>query len=236
MRYKVLITRPIMVNDDATAHTYHWAKPILKECYLLGYDVKDLAKKDAEYKLLSKTLMEYNPHVYIHFGHGCVANLVGHKACILTNGSQNVSDNNKYFKNYKYRLDDDIMCDLLCSLPSNIHLVKNKIVIAYACHSAKRLGICAMRNGALAYIGFDDYLIFITDNKGSEKLFTDPILEFSKSLINGDTIKVAKERTLDKFDENIRRYKSYKMLAMLLLWDKKAFTVYTKSDNLTIFG
>lgn len=234
MRHRILITRPKMQNDDATASTYYWADPVIREITTLGYELQDLKVKDATYENTSKSLKEYNPHVYIHFGHGCVANLIGQNKCVVTNGTQNASVGLHYINEYKYRLDDDIMCDLMCGLPANVDLLRNKIVIAYACHSAKRLGKCAMKNGARAYIGFDDYLIFMVDNKGSEGIFTEPILEFSYSMLNGSTLKESKEKTLSLFDKNIRKYKSYNSLAKLLLWDKKAFTVYG-DESITIF-
>lgn len=223
-----------MPNDDATGHTYNWANGIIKECSMLGYDTKDLKRDEVTYENVSYSLMSYDPNLYIHFGHGCVANLIGQKSCIVTNGTQNYSVVENYLTNYGYRLDDDIMCDIMCGLESNVQLLKNKLVVAYACHSAKRLGVCAMKNGAKAYAGFNDYLIFIVDNKGSEEIFKEPILTFSYSLLNGDTLGEATYKTYEKFDENIRKYKSLKILARLLLWDRKAFTVYGNKD-ITIF-
>lgn len=234
MRHKVLITRPKMPNDDATARTYHWANGIIKECNILGYDIQDLKKDEVTYENVSYSLSLYNPHLYIHFGHGCVANLVGQKRCIVTNGTQNYIATESYLANYGYRLDDDIVCDIMCGMPSNVQLLKDKMVVAYACHSAKRLGLCAIKSGAKAYAGFNDYLIFIVDNKGSENIFKDPILTFSYSLLNGDTLGEATYKTLDKFDYNIKKYKSYKILAKLLLWNRKAFTVYG-NPNITVF-
>lgn len=234
MRHKVLITRPKMPNDDATGHTYYWAEPLIKECEILGYNTQDLKKDNVTYENVSYSLSVYNPHLYLHFGHGCVANLIGQKRCIVTNGTQNVSITENYLMNYGYRLDDDIVCDIMCGMPSNVQLLKDKIVVAYACHSAKRLGVCAMRNGAKAYAGFNDYLIFIVDNKGSEDIFKEPILQFSYSLLNGDTIGEATYKTLNKFDQNIRKYKSYNILAKLLLWNRKSFVVYG-NPNMTIF-
>lgn len=234
MRYKILITRPKMLNDEATSHTYHWGEPLIRECETLGYEIKDLKRNDAAYDKVSNELRAYNPHLYIHFGHGCVANLLGQNKCVVTNGTLNHQVTPHYLMNYGYRLDEDTVCDLMCGLPSNVELLRNKIVIAYACHSAKRLGVCAMKYGARAYIGFNDYLIFVVDSKGSEKIFTDPMLTFAHSLINGDTIKEAKIKTLIKFDTNIKKYKNYDILAKLLLWDRKAFTVYG-NDNVTIF-
>lgn len=234
MRHKVLITRPKMINDDATGHTYYWADPLIKECNILGYVLEDLKKDEVTYENVSYSLSSNNPNLYIHFGHGCVANLIGQKKCIVTNGTQNYSVSENYLSNYGYRLDDDITCDIMCGLPSNVQLLRDKIVVAYACHSAKRLGVCAIKNGAKAYIGFNDYLIFIVDNKGSEEIFKEPMLTFSYSLLNGDTIGEATRKTYEKFDENIRKYKSLKILARLLMWDRKAFTVYG-DPNLTIF-
>lgn len=236
MVQKILITRPMMSGDEATKHTFYWADPIIKEAQNLGYEVIDYRKEDVTYEKVSNALRNINPDVYIHYGHGCVADLIGQSQCIITNGTKNFDiDNLNYLSNCTYRMSDDIFCDIFCQSPKNVELLNNKIVIAYACHSAKRLGVCAMKSGAKAYIGFNDYLIFMVDSKNTEKIFTDCIMTFTYSLLNGDTLKSAKEKTLQKFDETIKRYKNMKYLAKLLLWDKLAFTVYG-DDNLTIFS
>lgn len=236
MRYKILITRPKMPGDEATSRTFHWAEPSIKEAINLGYEIKDLRIKEANYERVSNELVSYEPHIYIHYGHGCVANIIGQERCVVTNGTLNYDPSNKnYMNDYKYRMGDDTVCDKLCGLPSNVHMIKKKMMVAYACHSAKRLGVCAMKNGARAYIGFNDYLIFMTDNKGTEKIFTEPLHEFLLSMLNGDTLGEAEDKTLSIYDRNIRQNKQYNLIAKLLLWDKKAFTVYG-DKRVTIFN
>lgn len=236
MRQKILITRPMMPGDEATKHTFYWAEPIIKEAQILGYEVIDYIKNHVTYEKVSEALQTVNPNLYIHYGHGCVADLVGQSQCIITNGTKNFDIcNSEYLNKYTYRMSDDIFCDTFCNSPRNVELLKDKIVIAYACHSAKRLGVCAMKNGAKAYAGFNNYLIFMVDTKNTEKIFTDCIMTFTYSLLNGDTLKMAKERTLEKFDSTIKEYKNVSYLAKLLLWDREAFTVYG-DDDLTIFS
>lgn len=244
-KVKVLITRPKMVGDEATSHTYYWADPLIREIKELGYECVDYKVDNVTYDNVSNAFQSVLPNVYIHFGHGCPSLLIGQYECILTNGIKHfdlniLNDlsntiNLDKFEENKYKLGESINCDSMCIHESNVKLLNNKIVIAYACHSAKRLGQCAMKYGAKSYAGFDDYLIFMADSKKTENLFTEPLLEFAYSLFNGDTLRVAREKTFEKYDELIRKYKNVKYLALLLLWDRESFKVYG-DENLTIFS
>jgi hypothetical protein len=132
-------------------------------------------------------------------------------------------------------MNDDIICDRLCPKVSNVDLLNNKMNITYSCHSADKLGKCAMKNNAKLYAGFDDYLIFMTDTVETETIFRDCLLSFTYSLLDGDTVKTASLNTYKEFDRNIKRYKNVSYLGKLLLWDRMAFKVYG-NGNLTMFS
>lgn len=237
---KILITRPAMEGDMATHHTYSWAEPVIKYARQLGYDVLDYQKHHVTYDKVSDVLNTYNPDLYIHFGHGCPSNLIGQKECVLTNGSSSFEFTklqylDRYLNKYTYRMNDDIICDRLCHRESNVKLLNGKIAITYSCHSASRLGLCAMSNGARAYTGFDDYLIFMTDTIESENIFRDCLLTYTYSLLDGNTVRTATNDTYMQFDKNIRRYKNVSYMGKLLLWDRMAFKTYG-DGNLTLFS
>lgn len=224
---KILITRPKMVNDNPTSCTYRWGSYIIKSAKSFGHEVIDYKSKAVTYRKVNEALSYYDPDVYIHLGHGCPSNLVGQESCILTNNK-----NADYYDDVEF---EDLYCSPSCGLESNVNMLKDKIVIAYACHSSKRLGECAMKFGAKAYIGFDDYLIFMTDSKNSESLFTEPLFEFTDSLFKGENLALAKFKADILYDKNIIKYKDVGYLAMLLLWDKVSFNV-RGDPNLTIFN
>lgn len=237
---KILITRPAMEGDMATQHTYLWAEPVIKYAKQLGYDVLDYQKRHVTYNNVTDILKRYNPDMYIHFGHGCPSNLIGQRECVVTNGGSNFNVTNpnylnKHFNPYTYRMNDDIVCDKLCPKQSNIDLLNAKVAITYSCHSASRLGVCAMKSGAKLYAGFDDYLIFMTDTVETENIFRDCLLTFTYSLMNGDTVRTASNNTYKEFDKNIKKYKNVSYLGKLLLWDRMAFRVYG-DGNLTLFS
>lgn len=237
---KILITRPAMDGDMATHHTYSWATPVIKYARSLGYDVLDYQKYHVTYSNVTDILSRYNPDMYIHFGHGCPSNLIGQQECVITNGGSNYNISNpKYLDEnsnaYTYRMDDDIMCDMLCRRESNVGLLEGKVVVAYSCHSASRLGLCAMKAGAKSYAGFDDYLIFMTDSVETEEIFKECLLTYTYSLLDGDTVRRASNNTYKEFDANIKRYKNVSYLGKLLLWDRMGFKVYG-DGNLTLFS
>lgn len=236
---KILITRPKMVGDNATGHTFSWAIPVIKYAKDRGYEVLDYQRHFVTYNNISNILESYKPDFYIHFGHGCPSNLIGQSECIITNGHSNFNIEpmhiNSYLSNYTYRMDDDIMCDKLCPRSSNVELLNGIHTAAYSCHSAHRLAKCAMGKGAKSYAGFDDYLIFMTDSIETENIFRDSMLQYTYSLLDGDTVRTATNKTLDAFDRNIKKYKHVDYLGKLLLWDRMYFRTYG-NPNLTLFS
>lgn len=227
MQKTIMISRPNMGASDATRYTYKWADRVIGRARYLGYEVYDYKKNSVNYENITNGLINHNPDVYMHFGHGCPDSLIGQESCIVMNDMEHISNDKAY--------GEDINCMPLCIHPSNVNLLKDKVVISIACHSAKKLGKYSMDCGARAFIGFNDYLIFIADGKGSEKLFNKPILEFVDSLLSGDELIVAKEKANKIYDDSIRKYKKYRFLALLLLWDMREFTVYG-DDDLTLFN
>ncbi|MBI2604008.1 MAG: hypothetical protein HYW56_00515 [Candidatus Harrisonbacteria bacterium] len=90
--------------------------------------------------------------------------------------------------------------------------VKDKILYARACKSAKQLGQKAIENGASAYIGYDEDFIFTTDETKSSRpvqdetaaLFLEPSNQTAISILKGHTAEEANRRSKEKFAKNIR--------------------------------
>ncbi len=91
-------------------------------------------------------------------------------------------------------------------------VVKDKIIFARACKSAKRLGENCIAQGALAYLGYKEDFIVIADasttkplqNKTAE-LFLEPSNYIPISLLKGHTAGAANERSKNLFKKNINR-------------------------------
>lgn len=239
----ILITRPQKKNDP-TQYTYFWGEEAVKFAKSLGYDVVDIQKDDNNYEHVTKMIEKYKPRLYVHFGHGCGTSLQGQIECIVTkkftvNELLKIADNN--FEEFKKlvtpaslscnssdelirkecQLEDDI-CSPICMKDTNVHLLKNTISIAFSCHSALKLGKCAIVYGAQTYVGYDDLLMFAVDNMGSQNIFGDVQLVIYKELLMGKSIKEAEKEMRAVEDAYIKMYKKIKYLALPMLWNQKA--------------
>ena len=136
MQKTIMISRPNMGASDATRYTYKWADQVIKRARYLGYGVYDYKKSSVNYENITNGLIKHNPDVYMHFGHGCPDSLIGQESCIVMNDMEDISNDKAY--------GEDINCMPFCGMPPNVNLLKDKVVISVACHSAKNLGDFAM--------------------------------------------------------------------------------------------
>lgn len=91
--------------------------------------------------------------------------------------------------------------------------LSKKIVYARACSSINILGKHAVKEGALAYIGYDIPFTFYAENDKASRpledktaeLFLDPSNYVATGLIKGHTAGEANMRSRNKFRNNIRR-------------------------------
>lgn len=90
--------------------------------------------------------------------------------------------------------------------------VKDKIVYARACKSAKRLGPETIKNGASAYIGYDEDFVFVIDEAKVSRpteddvaaLFLEPSNQTALSILKGHSVEEANRRSKAKFAKNIQ--------------------------------
>jgi hypothetical protein len=111
--------------------------------------------------------------------------------------------------------------------------VKDKIVYARACKSAKRLGPQAVENGATAYVGYDEDFIFMYETAEigrplqdkTAALFLEPSNQLALSILKGHSIEEADKRSKEKYIKNIRALFFQKLtdddqqVIRLLAWD-----------------
>lgn len=80
---RILFTLP-MKRSDPTRVTYVWGQKAASLARELGYNVIVLEKDNANYDNLNKSIIEYDPRVIVHLGHGCKTNLQGQNGCMIT--------------------------------------------------------------------------------------------------------------------------------------------------------
>jgi len=116
---------------------------------------------------------------------------------------------------------------------NNSSILKNKIIYALSCCSAKRLGVNCVAQGAKTYIGYDDDFILVYEPEkitkpltdDTAKLFLDPSNELTFSLIKGNTAEIACQHSKEAFKKNIQKLLSSEAteedasLARYLWWD-----------------
>lgn len=242
----VMILRP-MRNGDPTYWTYQWGQRAVNIAKSLGYKVIDIQKENCSYENVSDAIKKYQPKLIASFSHGCVNSLQGQKTCMIAKKyevSELVDmalmgyadgDENKikiasrileplgYISNTNTkeccRLSGD-PCDLYCLYPTNVDLLKEKIVFTTACFSAAGLGRCAIAYGAYSYVGSEDLFLFPIDSRNSQDMYGNIQLIGFKELLLGHTVGQAEMAMIAEEDKLIRKFKRIKYIALTLLWNK----------------
>ena len=133
--------------------------------------------------------------------------------------------NRKEVAGYK----DEIILD-----EKNIKIAKNKIVYALSCDSLAELGQIAIKNGALAYIGYSAKFMIIRDpsracNPSKDKNalpFKEACVTLINKLVFGSTVEEAIKSTKQNYKHSIRSYGTSKddygdipLIRFALAWD-----------------
>lgn len=196
------IARPLMKDPrDPTHITYQWGQAIIDYALGHGVDVLDIKDPWIDYERITPLLMQNHPDLFVYTGHGCQNFLATQKGCSLTNGFH-----------------EDV-CSVQCMKPPNLKLLRDAIVVTFSCHSASHLGKCAIRYGARAYVGFNDYMMFTSDSMGSDNLFRDALLPMALELINGRTAGEAVGVTKQALLAAAKQWKPVKYLAIPMYWN-----------------
>ena len=121
-------------------------------------------------------------------------------------------------------------------------MLKDKVIYAISCSSAKSLGPKSIEKGAINYSGYDDDFIFFYDPNNisrplsdeTAKLFLEHSNLFIDSMIKGNTIRDSKQRAENKLRENIIKLSSSSSidsnLIRFLWWDLVHFVSHGNQD------
>lgn len=247
---KILIVMP-MKNGDPTQYTYQWAQKAYRMAKDFGYNIKTIEKDNATYDIVTKTIQTFKPRLFVQFSHGCPNSLIGQNECVVTRkftvdellNMQASNDPNKIdtFKKIINPMGDiscpgictldNNVCNPMCDNETNIGTLKNSIIYATACFSAKQLGICSVKHGIESYIGFQDLLMFPVDSKNTQDIFGEVQLKFYESLLIGKTVNEAEQDMINLEDNYIRKYKYIKYIALPFLWNKVNRRIIGNKDN-----
>jgi len=229
----IMLLRP-MKKGDPTEYVYLWGSATAKLIKNLGYNLIDIQKDDVSYENVSSALREYRPRVLISFSHGCPTSLVGQSECVITRKfslDELLSMDNfleivqplNYATGCKHACKLEVLSDIcgpMCQYNTNVGLLRDTIVVAVACYSASQLGRCAIKAGAVGYVGYDDLMLFPVDTMKSENIFRDVHLVFIKELLEGKSVAEA-EIEMNLYENNmITLYKKTKYVSLPLLWNK----------------
>jgi len=164
-----------------TTYLYYWSSFIIKTAKEKNFKVLDLNGKKANKKMLESYIDEHQPQ-YIHFnGHGSENLIAG-------------------FDN-----------KILVEVDDNDYKLKNKIVYALSCDSAKLLGKQLINKGTRSYIGYKRKFVLVYNLKSLSRPLSDKLAKFflepsnliSIALLKGNKVQDAYRRSQDTMQKNL---------------------------------
>lgn len=205
----------IVTNDETITTQFgdYYSNIIYNYIYNRGYT--PIKIKNPVLKQLYKALKTYNPKLIIFWGvHG------GTKSILTNNDNVTVG-----IESYDEAISTKIY-------GRNTHWFRNKIIYALSCWSGRELGRELVRDGAKAFIGYENPFFFIASSTNvlydeSSKPFFEANIIGIKRLVDGYTINqvynsireymIKKAVEYKNIDEDISKY---------LLYDAKSLVAY----------
>lgn len=190
-------------HDETTNYLYYFAVKVIREAEKRNIKVIDLSGEKANYNNFSGRIVKLAPDMVFFNGHGNPDTITGHDY------------------------------EILVCVDKNDILLKNKIIYALSCSSAKNLGRESIEKGARSFIGYDEDFMFLYEKGKSTRpledktagLFLEPSSLVMTTLIKGHTSQEAFERSKKEFKRNLRKIMASespqddKSPARLLYWD-----------------
>jgi len=212
---KVLVTRPDY--DTPTNFISHAAQEVVDCANSHGHDVLEIRGPDVIKKEVEGRIKKKNPKLVLINGHGDSNSLMGHE-------------------------DEPII-----ALEDNHKILKSKITYALACGSAENLGRACGKFKNTAYIGYRGRFMFGSDKHSTSatpgkdaiaKDFLEAANCVSISLIKGNTVRDAYNKSQEAFAEKVRYYMRQESadsteIAMWLMLDRQR-QVCCGNDKLTV--
>ena len=172
--------------DDVNVYLYHYSKHILDFASKKNIKWKDLKNNENNRDVLSSSIKKLKPRLIVFNGHGDKNTIWGHKENILIKEGDNED------------------------------LLKNKIVYARSCNAAISLGRSAIKEGTEAFIGYDGPFALCTIpykecSPGEDevaKLFLNPSNLIITSLLKGNNVEEANEKSINLMKKEILKLQS----------------------------
>lgn len=170
-------------HDITTNYLYYWSTKIIAEADKKGFEVIDLKNKRASKKEFVSVMNKTQPSLVVLNGHGNEEGVAG-------------------FDN-----------EILIQVRDNERILNEKISYIVSCRSAKTLGPACIRQGAKAYIGYeDDFTFLINETKITKPLedktaefFLEPSNQIAISLLKGNSAGNSYQKSQEFFRRNIRQ-------------------------------
>jgi hypothetical protein len=210
----VLITRPNF--DRVTSYLFVWSKEIIKEAKKRDLNVFQLNEEQTNRKTLEKRIEKNDPALVLFNGHGSPETITGHKKEILIKADDNEG------------------------------ILKSRIVHSFSCNSARTLGPKSVEAGAKSFIGYIKRFVILHDEKHTAtpkkdniaKHFLESANTVPISLIKGNTVKEAYEKSQASFEKSIEYYKTHysqenSHILFFLKYDK-SIQRYYGNENATL--
>ncbi len=184
-------------HDNTTHYLSNWSKESIQFAESKGFKVLDLNREKANLREVENRLTKFSPRLVVLNGHGNEDMVTGNKN------------------------------EPLIVAGKNERLLKDKIVYALSCRSAKSLGPKSVAAGAINYAGYEDDFVFLYEpDKISRPLIDDTakmFLEHSQiyieSLLKENTIKDAFSRSKENLKSNfIKALSENNTTAVKFLW------------------
>jgi len=178
MNSTLLLTRPN--HDIGTNYLCYWSELAVKETR--GFKILDLMGEKANRVNFTSYVLKHKPAIIFMNGHGS----------------------------------EDVICgqdnEIIVERNKNEYLLKNSVVYARSCDAGKRLGLDCVKKGTLAFIGYKrKYILgfstqYITRPIADPvaKLFLEPSNLIIKSLLKGNTVRKALQKSKEEMLRNIR--------------------------------
>lgn len=193
-------------RDPCNNYLFYWSGLVIKEAERKNFKVLDLKEEKANKEEFYGRIKKIKPEIVFLNGHGSPDKVTGH-------------DNKT-----------------LVSVNDDLTQLKNSIIYALSCSSAKNLGRECILSGVRSFIGYDkDFMFSYSQDKMTRPLedetaqyFLSPSNLVVTSLIKGNTAKGSFERSQKEFKRNIKKLSSSevspddKKLVPWLIWDMLA--------------
>ncbi len=196
-----LVTRP--EHDDTTFYLSSWCKETIVVAGERGIKVLDLHREKANRDEFEQRISKFSPHLVVLNGHGSENMVCGHRNQPLVVAEENEN------------------------------ILRSKIVYAISCRSAQNLGPKSIHAGAVSYTGYSDDFIFVYEPGAMSRPLTDETAKFFlehaqvfiSSLLKGNTVEAALERSRKVLKENFTKMLSSgnTTAARYLWWDLRNF-------------